>query len=103
MGIWSGYVRCKSAAVHHVANRAVVLGRHIEKSTHPLGLEDEAAAVLIRLYQVIEAGVGEEFFQAQRLVEFLGDVDQREFVVVAEIVGLAAHVTAQPPRRASKD
>ncbi len=63
--------------------------------------EDEAAAVLIRLHQVIEAGVGEELFQPQRLVELFGDVDQGELVVGVEIVGLAPHVPAQPAMRAT--
>src|SRR6204780_3817509 len=70
--------------------RAVVGRSDVEKRTHALGPEDDAAAVLIGLDQVLDPGRGQKLFQAQGLFEFLGHIEQGQ-LLVSEMVRLTTH------------
>src|SRR5580658_10380724 len=63
---------------------------HIEKSAHAFAAKQDAVVVTIRLDGVFDTGFGERGFEAQSILELLGDVDEIQFLL-AEKRRVAAH------------
>lgn len=66
------------------------IGQNIKESADALAHEHHPALVAVRLHSVVHAGLSKCLFQAQRLLQALGDVDELHLAIF-EKLRLAAH------------
>src|SRR5688572_10763920 len=66
------------------ADRLVVPGIDVEERADAFRLEDDAATVAVRLYQIIDAGFSQKLLERERLAKFFRDVDQRKLELAKE-------------------
>ena len=60
-------------------------GAELNLSPVSVALEDHSAAIAVRLNQIVEAGVGQQFFQAQSLLQSFRDVQQGQLGFAEDI------------------
>lgn len=70
------FIRPVALLAHDLAGRFQGLGQHIEEGADALGSKNQPAGVTVGFDAVIDAGGGQDGFEAQGVLEALGDVHQ---------------------------